>query len=250
MTTSLWLRNIAAFGVQTTLVIAVAAVAFRLLRLRNAGVALIFWRAVLISCLLLPLAQPWTVPSTSADPVVGRASVAVDGTSPDAEAMLPPAPTWNATAIALTCIALGIVLRILWLLVGALSLRRLRRTATPLEPVPRGMNEAVSRVGVRATLCVSTRVGGPITFGLTNPVIIFPPSILSLAPHVQAAIAYHELLHVDRRDWLEEVFEEIVRSVFWFHPAIRWVIGRIQLSREQVVDESVIRLLESRDRYV
>src|SRR5258708_31490342 len=68
--------------------------------------------------------------------------------------------------------------------------------------------------------------------------------------HVQEAIAYHELLHVQRRDWLDEILEETVRSVLWFHPAIWWLIGRIQLTREQVVDQAAIQLTNSRERYV
>ncbi len=67
---------------------------------------------------------------------------------------------------------------------------------------------------------------------------------------VQEAIAYHEFLHVHRRDWLHEILEEAVRSVLWFHPAIWWLIGRIRLAREQVVDQSVIRLTDSKERYV
>ena len=68
--------------------------------------------------------------------------------------------------------------------------------------------------------------------------------------HVQEAIACHELLHVQRRDWLYELLEAAVVTVLWFHPAIWWLIGRIRLAREQVVDEATIRLTDSRERYV
>jgi TonB family protein len=67
---------------------------------------------------------------------------------------------------------------------------------------------------------------------------------------LQEAIVCHELIHVRRRDWLNVLAEEAVRAVFWFHPAMWWLVGRIQLSREHVVDDAVIRLTESRDRYV
>ena len=32
--------------------------------------------------------------------------------------------------------------------------------------------------------------------------------------------------------------------MLWFHPAIWWLIGRVQLTREQVVDQEAVRLLE------
>jgi beta-lactamase regulating signal transducer with metallopeptidase domain len=58
-----------------------------------------------------------------------------------------------------------------------------------------------------------------------------------MSPYVQEAIACHELVHVRRRDWLREIFEEAVVAVLWFHPAVWMLIGRIRLAREQVVDE-------------
>ena len=144
----------------------------------------------------------------------------------------------------------GVAIRALWLTIGAWTLGRLRRTASHLVPPPAAFSEAEARIGVRPGIYVSDRVSGPITFGLRCPVVIVPPSVLAMPHHVQEAIAYHELLHVRRRDWLFEVLEEGLRTVFWFHPAIWWLIGRIQLSREQVVDRAAVGLTESKERYI
>ena len=38
--------------------------------------------------------------------------------------------------------------------------------------------------------------------------------------------------------------------MFWFHPAVWWLVGRIQLTREQLVDQESVALLGSRERYV
>ena len=67
---------------------------------------------------------------------------------------------------------------------------------------------------------------------------------------MQKAVACHELLHVKRGDWFWNAFEELVRTVFWFHPGFYWLIGRIQLTREQVVDEQAAALLGSRKTYL
>src|SRR5258708_36443202 len=64
------------------------------------------------------------------------------------------------------------------------------------------------------------------------------------------SIACHELVHVRRRDWLFTVAEECVLSVFWFHPAIWWLIGEIQLAREEAVDREVVALLNAREQYL
>src|SRR5207253_1921147 len=60
----------------------------------------------------------------------------------------------------------------------------------------------------------------------------------------------HELIHVRRRDWVWTVAEEIISAVFCFHPAIWWLIGKIRLSREQIVDSEVIRINGSKEQYL
>ena len=52
----------------------------------------------------------------------------------------------------------------------------------------------------------------------------------------QQAIACHEMAHIRRGDWGYTIAEEIIRAVFWFHPCIWWLLGQIQLTREQAVD--------------
>ncbi len=87
-------------------------------------------------------------------------------------------------------------------------------------------------------------------FGWRDPVVLLPASFTSLEPEMRDAILCHELQHVERRDWLFTIAEEFVRSVLWFHPAVWWVIGEIQLAREQTVDQSVIEMTQARDPYV
>jgi len=67
---------------------------------------------------------------------------------------------------------------------------------------------------------------------------------------IQRAVVGHELIHVRRRDWAWLLVEEIALSVFWFHPAAWWVASRIQLAREEVVDELTVLLTGRRKPYV
>jgi protein TonB len=60
----------------------------------------------------------------------------------------------------------------------------------------------------------------------------------------------HELFHVRRRDWLWVVAEEIVRAVLWFHPAVLWLISRVRLAREEVVDELTVLATAQRRTYM
>jgi protein TonB len=60
----------------------------------------------------------------------------------------------------------------------------------------------------------------------------------------------HELFHVARRDWAWLLAEETVRAAFWFHPAVWWLVSRVQLAREEVVDELAVLVTGSRRSYV
>jgi bla regulator protein blaR1 len=248
MTTSIVLSDIVSYSLQLTLVIGAGAVLAVAFRIREPKVTLACWRTLLAVCLLLPLCQPWL----TSDGPIAEPSIASQGI--DIEAQFSPAvavaASWSITSLALLILCTGAAIRAVWLTTGAWTLARLRRTAQRLAPLPAAFCEAEARIGVQPGIYVSDRIAGPITFGWRRPVVIVPPSVLEMPVHVQEAIAYHELLHVRRRDWLFEVLEEAVRTVFWFHPAMWWLIGRIQLSREQVVDGAAVGLTDSKERYV
>ena len=66
MTPSLWLRDIVSLAVQFTFVVCAGAPAFHALRIRDARISLVYWRGLLLLCLVLPFCQEWTaVPSSS-----------------------------------------------------------------------------------------------------------------------------------------------------------------------------------------
>jgi bla regulator protein blaR1 len=251
MTNAVWIRDVGAFSLQVAaLVLAGAGVAF-LCQLRQPGAMLAFWRTLLLACLALPFCQPWHVRASAVMSAMPAGPVLSSGAAATALSLraVPAASlAWGEMLLVFVCA--GAALRVVWLLMGALTLRRLRLGAAPLVPMPPPIREAQLRVGARGDILVSDRVSGPMTFGLLRPVILLPPDVGDMAPHVQEAMAYHELIHVQRRDWVAELLEEGIRTVLWFHPAVWWLIGRIRLSREQVVDEAVVRLTQSREQYV
>jgi len=252
MTAAMWLRNLVAFAVQAGVLVLAGALLARLFRIREPRPSLAYWRTLLLVCLLLPLCQPWQIVTAPSAAVVTTAPVADASNGSVSEVREPSAEPASISLerVVLVVLAGGLAARGAWLVIGAWVLGRIRRTATPLEPLPEAITRAQERVGVSAAMCVSTRVAGPLTFGLLRPVVVFPPGVTAMDGSVQHAIACHELLHVRRRDWLFQVIEESVRTIFWFHPAIWWLVGHIQLTREQVVDQAAVRLIDSRERYV
>jgi bla regulator protein BlaR1 len=252
MTASMWLRNLAAFGMQAGLVVLAGATLARAFRIQTPRAALAYWRTLLLVCVLLPFCQPWQTMAVAPIEQAALSAPGADGLSvPAVGSQAASASGWPSTeTLILLVVVAGIAARTLWLAIGAFALRRIRRDALPFDPLPDTIKLAQQRVGARAGMLVSRRIAGPITFGVLRPVIVFPPAVAAMKESIQHAIACHELLHVRRRDWLFEVLEEGVRTVLWFHPAVWWLIGRIQVTREQVVDQAVICLTESRERYV
>jgi TonB family protein len=251
MSADLWLRNLVACGLQAGTLAAAGALLARLFRLEQPRAALVYWRVLLVACLLLPFSQPWH--AVSSEPVARVATatrLTNTGISVPSEGGLTSSPWSSLEGLAAFLLYGGILLRAVWLMVGAWMLGRIRREADILDPVPEPITRAQNRVGVAAGFYVSQRVSGPITFGLRHPIVVLPRGITSLHPSVQHAIACHELLHVRRRDWLFQLVEEGIRTLLWFHPVVWWLIGRIQLTREQLVDRESVALIESRERYV
>ena len=252
MTIDMWLHNLGAFAMQSGLLVGGGYLLAKVLRIEAPRAALAYWRLLLVACLLLPFCQPWQTVTTETTSITAMVRPVPGGVGVNSlPANVGTASAWPSVErlIAIT-LWIGIVVRAAWLAIGAWVLGRIRRDADTLDPVPDAIARAQDLVGTAAALCVSTRVAGPITFGLRRPVIVFPPAIASLDPSVQHAIACHELLHVRRRDWAYQVLEEAVRTILWFHPGVWWLVGRIQLTREQVVDQESIALVDSRERYV
>jgi beta-lactamase regulating signal transducer with metallopeptidase domain len=242
--------NVAAFAVQVLVLVAAGALLLHAFRIDAPRAVLAYWRVLLLACLTLPFIQPWTIVEV---PVTTAALETTPTVRSLSETLVPTEPrgaAWQPGETLLLVLALGIAARLIWLAIGIAGLWRLRRHSVALEPLPDAITSARARVPVHARFYVSDRISGPITFGVIRPAIVLTPGICGMPPHVQEAIACHELLHVQRRDWLYEVLEAAVVTVLWFHPAIWMLVGRIRLAREQVVDEATIRLNDSREQYV
>jgi beta-lactamase regulating signal transducer with metallopeptidase domain len=228
--------NLVAYSMQIGLLVGLAALIPTALGLRLPASRLAYWHILLAACLLLPAVRPWKQAALTLSAYIPMAITAHVPPRPD------PAFALSPTEIALILLAVGTVVRLAWLATGFRRLARLRRHSRPLRPV--------SSWSVEADLRVSDAISSPVTFGFRRPAVLLPGNFSELDATLQNAILCHEILHVRRRDWLFTLAEELVRGVFWFHPAIWWLLGEIGLAREQVVDRQVVELTRSRDEYL
>jgi TonB family protein len=238
MTAPLVLDNLLAWSAQVAVLVAIGALGA--LTLAHPRARLIFWQGVLAIALLLPAVEPWHQPAADE---IGTVSI---GTHAAQVVAAGPAAwhfSWKREYL-LWVIAAVAALRILWIAAGLMRLRRHVRDARmmTIPPVPFS--------NPRVRWFISSTIGGPVTFGFLSPTILLPSRVAELPADLREAIAHHELAHVRRRDWLFVLLEESIRGLVWFHPAVWFVLSRIQLAREQVVDAEVVALTRDRERYL
>ena len=256
MSLPLWFGDLLFWSAQAAVLALAAAFFVRILRIREPRALLVCWRTLLGASLLLPLVEPWqrlppvpvataVAPDISISTVMPAASTAVSHRHLPSLAVI--------AEILGAVIAAGIAVRFVMLGLGLLKLRQLRRESSAIAAntdCAATLERTQRVVGERAEFRLSEKVESPVTFGFAAPVILLPEKFSRLEAQFQEAIACHELLHVRRRDWAHHLGEEILRAIFWFHPAILWLVARVRLAREQVVDLEVVRLTAARRAYV
>jgi beta-lactamase regulating signal transducer with metallopeptidase domain/biopolymer transport protein ExbD len=123
--------------------------------------------------------------------------------------------------------------RIGWALLQYVQLYvELRRSRpVPQDEIPAEMQ------GQGLDVRLSERTAFPLTMGLFNRRILVPEVWNRWSPTDRAAVLKHELAHIRRRDNLVQPVEVLVQAVFFFHPLVTWLIGRLRVWREMACDD-------------
>ena len=244
------LLNLLAYCAQLT-VIALAGCALpALLRLDVPGVRFVYWRTLTVLCLALPWIQTrHAVDAAVSSKLLGAAPSAAAPSAVSTSTALAAASPIDWPVLIGILLAAGVVVRLLWMGAGLFYLRRLRSAGSE-APATDDLGELQQALGTRATVRYVPGLTQPVTFGLFRPVVLLPVGLRSESREIHRAVLAHELVHVERHDWAWIVSEELVRAALWFHPAMWWLISRVQLAREEVVDEIVVALTGKRRTYV
>jgi beta-lactamase regulating signal transducer with metallopeptidase domain len=91
-------------------------------------------------------------------------------------------------------------------------------------------------------LRLSTRITNPLTAGVLRPWILLPVTALtSLSAEQLEVVLAHELAHIRRADYLWNLLQTIVETLFFFHPAVWWISRRVREERELCCDDVAVR---------
>ena len=90
----------------------------------------------------------------------------------------------------------------------------------------------------RVHLVESSRLAGPIVFGVFRPVIGLPTGFTTrYSPVQQEAMLAHELAHLAAHDPVWYLLANWASAILWWHPAVWWTRRQLHSASEQAADE-------------
>lgn len=274
-----WMGLLADAALKGVVVLALAALAVRLLRSASAAARHLAWALGFAGVLALPLLgvllPSWQVrvlpaawvPVRMYDDAAGPLPAAAPGEpAPEAPAgarfaaseagrpspaivspvVMPGEPRrpfpWGALLLGAWLSGAGVVLAGLGVgmaRVGAMG-RRARPMADPRAlMVARG---AAARLGVRrpVTLLEGGELDMPLTWGVVRPRILLPAGAGEWPAERLEAVLVHEMAHVRRLDCLTQVVTEAACALHWFNPLAWAAARRLRLEGEHACDDHVL----------
>lgn len=148
-----------------------------------------------------------------------------------------------------------ICLRMLQLVLGLNGMRALRRSAAGTIPTEwkHYIQQTSRKLGIqrRIQLASSGLTKVPLTLGYLKPLILVPAGLLAqVAPADLEAILAHELAHIRRRDYLVNLLQHIVETIYFFNPAVWWISSLLRAEREHCCDDMAIKLTRNKKQYL
>jgi beta-lactamase regulating signal transducer with metallopeptidase domain len=212
--------------------VAITLVLWMVLRLtgrQNSGTRFALWLSALAGIAALPLLSGASGMTVGVRPVTEKA-----------ELYLPV--TWAIGLFYVWAAGAGTLLAGLG--IGLWRLHQFRAGCSEVDPATFGpditkrLKEGANR---RVKLCVSEAIAVPSVMGFFRPAIIFPAWLLpNLSAEDVNTVLLHELAHLRRWDDWSNLFQKVVKALFFFHPAVWWIESRLTLEREMACDDLVL----------
>lgn len=144
----------------------------------------------------------------------------------------------------LTIWSAGVAFLMIRLAISLAWVKHMRTTATPEADIQQVLDSIISRLRlqVKPTAAQSLHVPSPVTIGHLKPFILFPMGIINqLSPVEVEAILTHELAHIVRKDYLSNVVQSFIETIFYYHPITWWISGMVRSERENRADDLAVR---------
>ncbi|MFT4077255.1 MAG: M56 family metallopeptidase [Asticcacaulis sp.] len=88
-------------------------------------------------------------------------------------------------------------------------------------------------------------ISGPFVVGAFRAVVYLPLSaVTALSPAQLDAVLSHELEHIRRADYLWNLVQNLIETLFFYHPAVWWIGAKLREQRELCCDDAAINTCE------
>ncbi|MCB0577197.1 MAG: M56 family metallopeptidase, partial [Saprospiraceae bacterium] len=108
------------------------------------------------------------------------------------------------------------------------------------------------KLGIRraVTLMESALVHTPMALGWLKPFVLFPVGMINrLGPDEVEAVLAHEMAHIARRDWIYNLLQAFIETLFYYHPAVWWISMVVRRERENSCDDAALAATGNRIAY-
>jgi bla regulator protein BlaR1 len=138
----------------------------------------------------------------------------------------------------------GVTILMVRLAISLGWVRHMRNTTMPETQIQDVLDQIIARLRLKVNPKAgeSALVNSPVTIGHLKPLILFPVGILNqLSPKEVEAILTHELAHIVRRDYLSNLVQSFIETLFYYHPITWWISGVVRSERENRADDLAVR---------
>lgn len=148
----------------------------------------------------------------------------------------------------------GVLVAALRPLLSWYTVRRLKNVG--VSPVGGEIRAALERTATRlgftrsVEVLQSALVKAPVVVGYFRPAILLPLSVLTGLPEAQLElILAHELAHIRRHDYLINLLQTLIETLFFYHPGVWWLSREIRRERENCCDDVAMSIVDNRADY-
>ena len=165
-----------------------------------------------------------------------------------AKALLQIDVRWGLAIAGLWVVAAAI--RFVGLAVHSIRLRRLWKTARPVQVNGNLVRALESVRGGRVGIFTTNQLDRPSVIGFFAPRVLIPEWLIErLTPGELEQIVQHEAEHLRRRDDWTNLVQKLALAVFPLNPALAWMEHRLCREREMACDEGVVRITNAPRAY-
>ena len=91
-------------------------------------------------------------------------------------------------------------------------------------------------------ISVSPLLPTPLSLGVLRPIIIFPEILEHTLDEDQIqAVVLHEAAHIAHRDHIIGLLQRCTCTIFWWHPLVWMLSGKLSETREEICDNHVLK---------